>query len=60
MLSNYFNDWMQRYASYTPKILPKWDFSHIVIPKISLKNLALSLLYPYGGLNTSKRLRKKI
>ena len=35
-------------------------FPHLWPPKIFLKNRALSLLYPYGALTSSKKLEKTI
>ena len=36
----------------------EWVFPQFVTPKIYFENRALSLLYPYGTLNSCKKLEK--
>ena len=49
---------MQRYGQKTSKMPQKWGFSPICDPQDFFKNLALSLLYPYGFLTSYKKLEK--
>ena len=50
---------MQRYGQKTSNMPQKWGFYPICDPQeFFFKNQALSLLYPYGTLTSSKKLEK--
>ena len=52
---------MQKYGQETSQMPPKWGFSPIRDPqRFFFKNRALSLLYPYGALTSSKKLEKTL
>ena len=58
-ISEYFNDWMQRYRQKTSKMPPKQGFSPTCDPpRFFFKNRALSLLYRYGAITSCKKLEK--
>ena len=52
-----YEDWMQSYGQKTSKCL-KIRFLQFVTPQGFFKNLALSILYPYGALTSCKKLEK--
>ena len=49
------NDWMKRYGQKCPK---NGGLPYLRPPRFFFKNLALSLLYPYGALTSCKKLEK--